>query len=365
MLHYVTFIFVYCAVTMATRTPINLNYHILEEVASGSKIGELKKDAGLATLYTVAELDQLHFRFLMQPLIDVALDASSGRLTTSGRLDREALCESMTLCETAIDVVVQPVDYFQIIKISLVIEDINDNEPTFEEDEVFLQVLETVAVGTSLSLPAAFDRDAPANGIRSYELYGTMQFFELFAHTPADNSTALRMVLQRALDRELMSANRLELVAFDSGKLTGKIDVHVEVLDANDNDPRFENPTYEVTVLENIPAGTSIVRVEAIDPDLGPNGEVVYRFSTRTSERHGDVFALDPISGDVTVIGVLDHESYDTLHLVVIAEDGGHNTLPAEAVVTVSIRDVNDNAPDVTVNTLTGALLKFYLVFLA
>lgn len=40
-------------------------------------------------------------------------------------------------------------------------------------------------------------------------------------------------------------------------------------MDANDNNPTFDNYTYEVTVAENSPVGMILLRVHATDPDTG------------------------------------------------------------------------------------------------
>ena len=40
-------------------------------------------------------------------------------------------------------------------------------------------------------------------------------------------------------------------------------------------------------------------------------------------------------------------------HLTVTAEDQGADSVPADTTVVVRLIDVNDHAPDITVNTLT------------
>lgn len=45
------------------------------------------------------------------------------------------------------------------------------------------------------------------------------------------------------------------------GRRTGTATVYVEVLDVNDNRPIFLQNSYETSVLENIPRGTSILQV--------------------------------------------------------------------------------------------------------
>ena len=67
---------------------------------------------------------------------------------------------------------------------------------------------------------------------------------------------------------------------------TGTTSILVNVIDSNDNKPEFVGgPTFEVSVVENTPPGTVIIKLEAHDADEGLNGQVSYSFapSTRNS----------------------------------------------------------------------------------
>ncbi len=125
--------------------------------------------------------------------------------------------------------------------------------------------------------------------------------------------------------------------------------------DTNDNAPTFDNSTYEVEVFENVPQGTSIAKVHATDPDSGRYGEVHYSFSPRTQASYGNLFWIKNSTGEIFVKGTIDYESGTIYHLVVMARDKGQDSLPADATVIVQILDTNDNAPRITVNTLTAA----------
>jgi len=77
------------------------------------------------------------------------------------------------------------------------------------------------------------------------------------------------------------------VIAIDDGipQLSGTISIRVTVIDVNDNSPKFDLPSpggYDVTLATDAPIGTSVVKVTAIDPDLGDNGLVRYRFAART-----------------------------------------------------------------------------------
>lgn len=53
--------------------------------------------------------------------------------------------------------------------------------------------------------------------------------------------------------------------------------------------------------------------------------------------------------------GVIDHEKTAIYQLVVVASDRGHDPLSSEATVVVRVEDLNDNAPALSIRTLTGS----------
>lgn len=78
-----------------------------------------------------------------------------------------------------------------------------------------------------------------------------------------DGETDLRIHLSKKLDRETRDHYKLVVMATDGGipQLTGSIEVDVTVIDANDNNPEFENSSYHVTVPEDAPVGSSLIKV--------------------------------------------------------------------------------------------------------
>ena len=70
--------------------------------------------------------------------------------------------------------------------------------------------------------------------------------------------------------------------------------------DFNDNAPEFLSPpsNFTVRVPENATVGTEVVRVHAVDTDVGFNGEVRYRIRSDPLGNHKS-FSIDPASGMV------------------------------------------------------------------
>ena len=90
---------------------------------------------------------------------------------------------------------------------------------------------------------------------------------------------------------------------------------------------------------ENIPSGTVIFQVRATDADYGNNSVISY---TLLPSEYGTKFSIDPSSGNITVIGNLDHENTSEIILRINATDG---TFPVTSELFVVITDVNDNEP--------------------
>lgn len=66
-----------------------------------------------------------------------------------------------------------------------------------------------------------------------------------------------------------------------------KVVVHVE--DCNDHSPAFLSPRYEATISNLAPTGSEIVRVKALDKDMGSNADISY--SLHSGEQQWALFS--------------------------------------------------------------------------
>ncbi|KAM6367546.1 protocadherin Fat 4-like [Alca torda] len=128
-------------------------------------------------------------------------------------------------------------------------------------------------------------------------------------------------------------------ISLSDGNTTDYATVFIKVTDVNDNSPVFGPLSTTITILENMPAGTSVTSVSATDMDEGFNGLVVY--SLRGGEGKMDI----DTSGLILLQKVLDREDQGSYNLTVIASDQGQPRLSTALNLTVTIDDVNDNFP--------------------
>lgn len=340
---------------------LEVHYLFEEEQPIGSVLGNVVTDANLAELYDSATLRQLRYRFLKQlPNNVFDVDGTTGVIRASGRVDREDLCSPLEIaddetCDVQLDVVVQPLPFFRIIRVTVTITDVNDHAPSFTDTEQVITIPESAAVGSTLLAPEASDLDGVEFGVQSYHLVTDADRFMLTPAERRDNNErfAARLILTKPLDREIEDSYHLQIVAVDGGipPRSGTLDVNVVVEDVNDNSPVFDHDSYEASLPEDVAVGTTFVRVHAADYDEGLNGEVIYSLSGS----HRLPFDVNNMTGDVYVSGVVDHEQNVVYRLIVKARDRGHPATESASVsLTVHVVDLNDNAPTISVDTLSS-----------
>uniref|UniRef100_A0A669C3M7 Cadherin domain-containing protein n=1 Tax=Oreochromis niloticus TaxID=8128 RepID=A0A669C3M7_ORENI len=147
----------------------------------------------------------------------------------------------------------------------------------------------------------------------------------------------------------------LLLTALDGGspQRSGTVVIHVTVVDANDNAPVFSRAVYKASLPENSPLDTPVIKVSATDADEGVNGDVTYDLG-HISDDNMNVFTIEHKTGEIRVTGVIDFEDRSSFEIPVQAKDG--LGLKSYAKVTIEITDINDNAPAVSLESLSNSI---------
>ncbi|NWU73275.1 PCD16 protein, partial [Pterocles burchelli] len=336
------------------------------------------------------------------PAAPFQLDGRSGLLTLRHRLDREAAAAFLLVVEATDQARNVSQRRSAAVTARVFVTDENDNAPVFLSPAA-VSVMEDQPTGFVALHVVARDGDLGENGRVSYSLRagnGDGRF-----HL---NPSTGALSIVRALNREEVVQHNLTVVATDHGfpRRSATQLLSVLVLDVNDEAPAFEKPEYEAEVMENLPAGSPVLRVLATDRDLGANGQVSYGglsggpfsihpqtgliVTTRVLDREeqdqhvlmgraepptrgwssrrsflvpavvtlcccslsslpdgdpGQDFSLDPVSGVLSTARALDRERVASYSLAVVVQD--HGVPPRSATMSVSVRvlDLNDNAP--------------------
>uniref|UniRef100_A0A8C4MIM4 Protocadherin gamma subfamily B, 7 n=1 Tax=Equus asinus asinus TaxID=83772 RepID=A0A8C4MIM4_EQUAS len=326
-----------------------IRYSIPEELAKGSVVGNLAKDLGLSVL----DVSARKLRVSAEKLL-FSVDAESGELLVKDRIDREQICKERRRCELQLEAVVEnPLNIFHIV---VVVEDINDHAPQFHKDEINLEISESVSPGMGTILECAKDPDISMNSLSKYQL-SPNEYFSLVVKDNPDGGKYPELVLKKTLDRETQSTHHLVLTALDSGEppRSGTTQIRILVVDANDNPPVFSQDVYRVSLPEDVPPGTSVLKVSATDQDEGFNAEITYSFLGVTDNAQ-HVFSLDPATGNIITHQPLDFEEVERYTMGVEAKDRG--SLSTQCKVIIEVLDENDNLPEIIITSLSDQILE-------
>uniref|UniRef100_A0A2K5DD65 Cadherin domain-containing protein n=1 Tax=Aotus nancymaae TaxID=37293 RepID=A0A2K5DD65_AOTNA len=217
-------------------------------------------------------------------------------------------------------------------KVNIQVGDVNDNAPTFHNQPYSVRIPENTPVGTPIFIVNATDPDLGAGGSVLYSFQPPSQFFAI-------DSARGTVTVIRELDYETTQAYQLTVNTRPLSTLANL-----------DMDPIFINLPYSTNIYEHSPPGTTVRIITAIDQDKGRPRGIGY---TIVSGNTNSIFALDYISGALTLNGLLDRENPLYSHGFILTVKGtelNDDRTPSDATVTTTFNilviDINDNAPE-------------------
>ncbi|KAF5403780.1 Protocadherin-11 Y-linked [Paragonimus heterotremus] len=313
-----------------------------------------------------------------------------GELYTRVFLDRDVLCGRFECC--AKDICHIQMDAYVFgssqtpnqVRILVNLTDENDNGPVFlsSQDSSIsttnegipweIGIPESAPIGSTHSLPTATDADSPKFGLKRYRLFPISNHNQGHSILPFslvdDIISGPLLQLDVSLDREAEDIYDFYLIAEDGGLPfhSTTLTTRVRVLDVNDNAPEFLNYSTNLTVREDTSPGKVIYQFFARDLDAGLNGQISYSMdmlstypgnSGRQMVQLRSKYELDEKTGRLTVLKRLDYENEMERLLIFIVKtrDHGDPSLTATLSFTLTVQDVNDNNPVVTVLTANTA----------
>ncbi|XP_060681861.1 protocadherin-9 isoform X3 [Hemiscyllium ocellatum] len=347
----------FACLTVDSALAQELVYTIQEELPENILIGSIPRDLNISAGGGADLIYRLVSKAGEVPLLRVS-SGTGDIYTGSQRVDREKLCPGggggggegePGECSFEIEVVILPNDHFRLVKVKLVVRDVNDNAPMFPSPVINISIPENTLPNSRFPVPSASDPDAGANGVQRYQLLDGQSVLGLDVVESPEGEKWPQLVVQRGLDREQKDTYVMKIKVEDGGvpaKSSTAI-LQVTVSDVNDNRPVFRESQLEVQLPEDSPPGTSVIQLHATDADVGSNAELRYLFSAQTPAAVRRSFALDPSLGLITVQRPLDREDVSLHKMTVLATDGSSS--PARATVTVNVTDVNDNPPAIDI----------------
>ncbi|XP_064780345.1 protocadherin-15-like [Oncorhynchus masou masou] len=176
------------------------------------------------------------------------------------------------------------------------------------------------------------------------ETYG--DFFSL-------NRTTAELQLLKPLIRDLY--NRFDLVIKaeqDNGHpLPAFANLHIEVLDENNQSPFFLEATYQGFITESAPVGTTVftdaslttpLGINVLDNDIEETKDPMLQISL---DNYNTIFTVTPsgITRYLTLLKPVDHEEQHSYTFTMVASDGVQESTPV--AINITVIDANDNTP--------------------
>ncbi|XP_047673867.1 protocadherin-15b isoform X3 [Tachysurus fulvidraco] len=175
----------------------------------------------------------------------------------------------------------------------------------------------------------------------------------LYAEYFSLNSSTAELRLLQPISRE--QHQRFDLIIKaeqDNGHpLPAFANLHIEVLDENDQEPYFQANFYQGFILESASVGTTVssdtslsspLTIIALDKDTDETKDPMVRISLDSYE---SIFAVTPsgIARYLTLLKPVDREEQKSYSFTMMASDGVHQSSPV--AVNITVIDANDNTP--------------------
>ncbi|XP_056139750.1 protocadherin-16-like [Lampris incognitus] len=235
--------------------------------------------------------------------------------------------------------------------LTVLVEDVNDNAPTFTQDLYQVSISEHLPAGSAVITVTATDRDSGENGKITYRVVPSSG--NIFYIDP-NNGT---LFINQKTEFDFESPSVLVMIeARDHGtpSLSSIATVQVQVSDVNDNAPIFHQSEYRATVSEDGLPGSTILTLEAVDGDLSrdnsgfdfaiASGNTGNAFQIESSVRFLEGRGFQTV-GSLILVDSLDFETVPSYNLTIVVSDRGIPQRSSSVPILISIIDANDNPP--------------------
>ncbi|CAL8304717.1 unnamed protein product [Arctogadus glacialis] len=284
------------------------------------------------------------------------IDKTSGEVTLVGNIDYEK--------NKHYQVDIEAIDKGGLSdssKIIVDVIDVNDNRPLINVLSKSDNIIEDSPPDTVIAMLSVSDPDSAENGEVECSMISSIPF-----KIQSTLNGFYSLVTDVALDREVASRYNVSVTCYDKGvpSLSSSITLALQITDVNDNQPLFENTSYEANVVENNPPGTSVLMIKAIDADWNQNARVSYILadSSINGVPVSSYVSVSADSGVIHAVRSFDYEQIKDFQFCVKAQDGGSPPLSSNVSVKILIQDQNDNAPQVLYPVQTGGSLVAEMV---
>ena len=274
---------------------------------------------------------------------------SSGVVTITGMLNHEET-QSYTLLIQAADQGTPQM--FDTATATVMVVNVNEAPPSLSGNQT-VNVSEAAPINFPVATFSAIDPDfMPVSiNISSGNEEGTLTI---------DSNGVIS--LAAFLDFETTRIYLLGVVAND-GQHNDQAFLHINVIDENEFAPEFDGPS-SFQIEEESASGLLVGSVHATDRDgSSPNNEILY---STTHNSFQNYFSLDSSTGEIRTAAILNREELtdvfpvpsSSLSVTIFARDGGSPAKQDTTTITITLVDINDNAPEFADTEYTTSLLE-------
>ena len=211
--------------------------------------------------------------------------------------------------------------------ITVTIRDLDDTAPVFTSASSFSVDENTLSIGTI----TATDVDTDNSSI-SFEISGSDS-----SSMSIDSSSGI-LSFNSPPDYETKTSYSAVITASD-GTNSATQSISVSILNLNDESPVFTSPTVFTIEESNNSDPRLVGTLAATDAD---GDSLTYSMSGPGA---GTFVRLNSTTGELTTVGQVDYEQQSSWSITATASDGENTT---EQQVTISVLNINDNAPVIT-----------------
>lgn len=307
-------ILLFCLISLTNANSSPEITGTLYEVCEDTPVGQ----PGFTITASDPDGDTLTYTLIGTNAPNFRVEESTGVASVARPLDRES-SQGYLLLEAGVS---DGVNYRTGV-LTIILLDANDNKPNFQSPSYDTSVPENTPVGTTLFKASATDDDTGTAGIITYAIDEVIpnDGFSLFSIVRESGDVKLIKPLNYT---SLSTYYRLKINASDGGGKCYKSDPEylssivysfVTVEDVPDLDPQFIGVPYVGSVREHSPVDTSVLKVTAVDPDIGVSDAISYSIEESSAD---GLFKISTSDGVISVLSEVDREVIgDTVTLTV------------------------------------------------
>lgn len=230
------------------------------------------------------------------------------------------------------------------------VQDINDNTPQFicSFNICNASVVEHAPPNTLIMEMSAMDLDDKNDGLNAILTYSILSNtldasgLEMFN---INHNTGTIYTSKGNLDREKNDSFLILVDVKDGGGLSSTATATIAILDTNDHAPKFTQESWSVAILETSEVNSSVIKVFAIDEDIGDNAFLTFSITEGDPDQK---FYIENSrknhQAEIKLKKKLDYENPEErwFNLSIKVEDKDFSSI---SHCMIELQDANDNPP--------------------